>query len=262
MSAVASASSPGQTTSPLRVVLSLVVIFHLLAVVVPPLSFQANGRLGRSPSVESLMNLVRGYAQFLYLDRGYAFFAPDPGPSHLIQAAISDAQGNMTETIIPRLEDQWPRLRYHRHFMLAEFLHEIYQPPGPPAELAEISPIEARLWEQSRSRYEHVRRSIVQHLESENPGQRVVIRRLEHVLPGFVEMANDPIELSDPRLYRVLADQSLLSGETNEATGMLPEAIPAPRNLEPDPPAKPNDTQPAPTNSNSDLLESSLQGER
>ncbi|TWT82896.1 hypothetical protein CA13_43590 [Planctomycetes bacterium CA13] len=218
----------------LRWVITVGLIFHLLAVIVPPLAFQTRGPLGSSPSVEALITPVRDYSQFLYLDRGYAFFAPDPGPSHLIQAAISDDVGNMTERMIPSLDDQWPRLLYHRHFMLSEFLHEIYEPPGPPPELARIDPIAAHRWEQGRARYEFVRQSIVDHLAHENPGNRVVIRRLEHVLPGFIEMANNPIELDDPRLYRVLRDQSLIPGDVTESAATLPEAIPAPRHTEPD----------------------------
>ncbi len=211
---------------------SILLCAHLLALVMPPLAFQTRGALGDSPSVQTLLSVVRHYAQFMYVDRGYAFFAPDPGPSHLIQAAITDASGNTVEKMIPSLDDQWPRLLYHRHFMLAEYLNEIYQPPNPPEEIARLDPVGAQLWAQSRARYEYVRQSVVDHLKHQNKGQRVVIRRVEHVLPGFIEMARDPIALNDPRLYRVLPDQALDPAQSNEAARRPPEAIPAPQALE------------------------------
>ncbi|TWU34114.1 hypothetical protein Q31b_55850 [Novipirellula aureliae] len=201
---------------------------HLTAVFVPPLAFQTRGPIGSSPSIETLIAPVRRYSQFLYIDRGYAFFAPDPGPSHLIQAAMDDGENSsvadapMTERMIPDLKDQWPRLSYHRHFMLAEFLNEIYHPQGPPSSLVEQNLEEASRWQQSRARYVAVRNSIIKHLEHENPGKRVRIRRLEHRLPSFVEMINHPIELDDPQLYRILADPAFASGENTEDVAPLP----------------------------------------
>ncbi len=114
------------------------------------------------------------------------------------------------------------------------YLSEIYQPPNPPEEFAKLDPVGARIWAQSRGRYEYVRQSIVDHLQHKNNGRRVVIRRIEHVLPGFIEMASDPIPLDDPRLYRVLRDQAFDPEQSTEASSNLPEAIPAPKNVEPD----------------------------
>ena len=139
----------------LRLSLSLLVTVHLIAVVAPPLAFQARGPLGLSPSVNTLISLVQDYSQFLYMDRGYAFFAPDPGPSHLIQVAIASESGTQEsgtiesgtiEQMYPDRQAQWPRLLYHRHFMITEFLEEIYQPPGPPPELFQVDPVEAENW--------------------------------------------------------------------------------------------------------------------
>ena len=213
-----------------RTVISLLVSGHLLAVVLPPLAFQTRGPLGTSPSVAMLFDRFEGYCQFLYLDRGYAFFAPDPGPSHLVQAAITDREGDQVERMIPSLDDQWPRLLYHRHFMLTEFLEEIYQPPGPPQELVEGDPAEARQWRLARSRYEHVRKSFVEHLRHEYPQQTVAIRRIEHVLPEVLEFQASPIELTDPVFYRVLLDQPV---DTPTVPPLLPpqqatETVPVP----------------------------------
>lgn len=210
----------------LKWIASALIVFHLLAVALPPLAFQTINLDGPSPLVGTLIRPFQGYGQFLYIDRGYAFFAPDPGPSHLIQAAVTQPDGSLVETMYPDREDQWPRLLYHRHFMLAEYLHEIYWPPGPPNEMFESDPEAALLWQQRRGRYEYVRKSLVDHLQHVNEGRPVAIRRLEHGLPSLTDYVREPIELVDERLYRVLLDQPIYSDEIAPATET--EVIPAP----------------------------------
>lgn len=203
--------------------ISFLIIGHLLAVVLPPLSLQTRGPVGQSPSVSTLLRIVEGYSQMLYIDRGYAFFAPDPGPSHLIQAAITDKDGGRVELMFPDRNEQWPRLLYHRHFMLSEFMEEIYQPPGPPESLVQSSPEEAEFWIETRSRYEHVRKSVVDHLRHVHPDHDVAIRRVEHLIPDLLDYQQEPIELTDERLYRVMLDQAPPSDEP-EDDASLPSA--------------------------------------
>ncbi len=218
-----------------RLALSLLLVLHLLAVFLPPLSFQTRGPLGQSPSVSSVLRPLEGYGEFLYINRGYAFFAPDPGPSHLIQAAITDSQGNRTEVMIPDRQAQWPRLLYHRHFMLTEFLFEIYEPALSPAAIAALDPQEANYWRQSRSRYEHFRQSLVQHLEHTNPESEVAIRRIEHLIPDLVEFQRQPVALTDPESYRVLLDQPIDFAEppVPEEVEQLPAVTPVVPSPEP-----------------------------
>ncbi|KAA1260193.1 hypothetical protein LF1_27320 [Rubripirellula obstinata] len=192
-----------------RSIASVIVLLHVAAVILPPLAFQARGPLGVSPAIETAITPFEKYAQSFYIDRGYAFFAPDPGPSHLIQAAITDSDGNRVEELYPDLDQQWPRLLYHRHFMLAEYLEEIYHPPGPPRELAELDREAAEYWVRSRARYEHVRQSVVDHLKQKHSGQQVAIRRIEHLIPDLSMFIEQPIALDDPQLYRVLQDQPI-----------------------------------------------------
>lgn len=213
----------------LRLILSLLIAVHLIAVLLPPLAFQTRGPLGLSPLIDTLIRPVEGYSQFLYMDRGYAFFAPEPGPSHLLQAAIGTETGTV-ERMYPDREDQWPRLLYHRHFMITEFLEEIYQPPGPPEALVRIDPVEADYWLRRRARYEHVRQSIIDHLRHENPGREVAVRRIEHLIPDLNDFRRDPIELTDPRLYQVLLDDpiELEAADELSAPAAPPESIPSP----------------------------------
>jgi hypothetical protein len=196
-------------TKRVRLLFSILIIGHLLALILPPLSVQTRGPAGQSPSVSTALEWVEPYSQLLYIDRGYAFFAPDPGPSHLIQVAITNPDGQRIERRYPDLDQQWPRLLYHRHFMLSEFLHEIYHPPGPPEELQNANPQEAKYWSLSRSRYERIRKSIIDHLRHEYPGDSVAIARIEHLLPNLLDYQQEPVELTDERLYRVLLDQPI-----------------------------------------------------
>lgn len=201
--------------------ISLVLVLHLTAVALPPMMFQSGG----SAWVATLLTPFRAYTEFLYLDRGYAFFAPNPGPSHLIQAAVTQSDGQRTETMYPDLDQQWPRLLYHRHFMLAEFLTEIYQPPGPPRELVEMDRLAAEDWVRLRARYEHVRQSIVDHLRHEHDEKPVAIRRIEHLIPSAQEYLSEDIQLTNPLLYDVLRDLPLTSPPPIAAP---PESIPPP----------------------------------
>lgn len=61
--------------------------------------------------------------QTLYLSHGYRFFAPDPGPSHLLVYRLHYADGRMKEKRFPDRDSISPRLRYHRWFMLSETLY-------------------------------------------------------------------------------------------------------------------------------------------
>ncbi len=219
--------SPQRLGKGTKIGLSLLVVLHVWAIAAPPLAFQTRGPLGGSPSVATLTAPVRGYGEFLYLNRGYAFFAPDPGPSHLIQAAYVDAVGNPAEEMFPDLDHQWPRLLYHRHFMLSEFLHEIYQPPGPPPGLGEVDANAARAWSAARGRYESVRVSYVNHLTTSREGSRdLAIRRLEHRIPSFVEFASRSLPLQDSSYYGVLLDRVPDLGESGQLGGPIaPEVL-------------------------------------
>jgi hypothetical protein len=192
-----------------------------------------------SPSVASVVTPVEPYAQMLYLNRGYAFFAPDPGPSHLFQVAVKRADGTTQEILFPDRDQQWPRLAYHRHFMLAEYWTEIYQPPGPPPELAKEEPEAAEAWKSARKRYESIRQSFAKHIEATDPGCEVVgVRRIEHRIPLFEDYRNNPIKLNDPSLYRVMLDQPIVAGASGRGDASREDVLLAP--------AKPTETVPVP----------------
>ncbi|MEM8667515.1 MAG: hypothetical protein AAGG48_08380 [Planctomycetota bacterium] len=223
-------SAPSKPSfSRVRLLISCLLIGHLMAIVLPPLSLQTRSPLGLSPSVSTVLAWFEPYSQFLYVDRGYAFFAPDPGPSHLVQAAVTSSNGDRKELMFPDLDEQWPRLLYHRHFMLTEYLETIYRPPGPPPQLVELDPEQAKFWSDSRRRYEHVRQSYIDHLRSVYPDNEVAIRRVEHQIPGILQFQENPIDLDDESLYRVMLDLPVVWEDPNRQPV---ESIPPP-NLRP-----------------------------
>lgn len=60
------------------------------------------------------------YLNLAYLNHGYNFFAPDPAGTHVIRYQVPQISGEPLEREFPNLQQQWPRLLYHRHMMLAE----------------------------------------------------------------------------------------------------------------------------------------------
>ena len=113
--------------------LPVAIVFHLTAVFVAPLAFASEYS---SPFVNAIYAALRPYIAAMYLDHGYFFFAPNPGPSHLVDYKVEFADGRPPLTgRFPDLKTERPRLLYHRHFMLSESLHSRYRYPlTPPPE--------------------------------------------------------------------------------------------------------------------------------
>lgn len=64
-------------------------------------------------------NVFRWYLNALYLNHGYSFFAPDPGPSLVMEYEVQRKDGStIRRGRLPDVERHWPRLLYHRYFML------------------------------------------------------------------------------------------------------------------------------------------------
>jgi hypothetical protein len=185
--------------------ISFGVVFHLWALLGRPLQFATQGPTGPSPAASAFYAPVRPYSEFTYLNHGYAFFAPNPGPSHLVRATI-ERDGDATEELwYPDLRRQWPRLLYHRHFMLTEFLHNTFQPAEIPPELSE-EPEVLRRWQRDRRRYEAIRGSFASHLRERYDASRVELVRVEHQLVGLPEFLAGARRLDDPELYLDLPD--------------------------------------------------------
>lgn len=142
--------SPWPWRPTVRVILSLLIALHLTAVFSAPWYIQlrpimtpqlepgsvvrdANGRPipfeelrpdeypPQRPRVPlALFEFFFHYANLLYINNGYDFFSPNPVPSQLIRYWVYDSGGQEISTgMFPDRKEQWPRLFYHRHMMLA-----------------------------------------------------------------------------------------------------------------------------------------------
>ena len=95
---------------------SVLLVFHLACVFIAPLAVVDP----RSDIAALVYRPVSPWTQGLYLDHGYRFFAPEPGPSHIIQYEIVRSDGTNLQGHFPDRDQNWPRLLYHRWFMLSE----------------------------------------------------------------------------------------------------------------------------------------------
>jgi hypothetical protein len=110
------ASSP-PLSKKLRWLVSILVVLHISAVVVSPSSVPPT-----SAFWDKGWWLFRPYLQLMYLNHGYKYFAPEPGPSTLLAYTLEFDDGTTRQETIPN-RGIHPRLLYHRHFMLSEFLN-------------------------------------------------------------------------------------------------------------------------------------------
>src|SRR5579871_4532118 len=91
-----SESGPGGNSSPTgwsksaRCAASALLLFHLAALVVAPCSVEPSSYL----SVQT-WRFFQPYLDAAYLNHGYHFFAPEPGPSHLVRYELELADGTI-----------------------------------------------------------------------------------------------------------------------------------------------------------------------
>ncbi len=226
-----------------RVVISLLAVWQVLAVLAEPLRFFSQSPVKFASEEARLLRLAtRPYSDFMYLSHGYSFFAPNPGPSHLLECemrpnsnvamdvrqantgrplSIANRQSSHESNwrIFPDGKQDWPRLFYHRHFMLSEFYHAQFAP----AVLAEQEKLDAGIrdqWQQDRHLYEQLQKSIQTNLAQAYPNCTVSLRRIEHALPSEYQVLVERWKLTDPRLY-----VELLEGDTPMTS---PESLPKP----------------------------------
>lgn len=102
----------------LRILISTAVSWHVFCVFVSPFSVRPSSAL-----VERIAQgtWVRWYTDPLYLNHGYHFFGPEPPVNQLMRWTVYDETGATIATgEFPNTKEQWPRLFYHRHMMLAD----------------------------------------------------------------------------------------------------------------------------------------------
>jgi hypothetical protein len=112
------AKGNGKLGPALRIIISIVIVWHFTAVFLAALCIPASSLLVRDIAQKPPM---QWYLDASYMNQGHAFFAPDVGPGHVIRYELFDQRGqSMGARDLPSLKEHWPRLRYHRHLMLAD----------------------------------------------------------------------------------------------------------------------------------------------
>ena len=208
-----------------RLLISGLLLIHLTAVFWAPFAFASDTGGISSPFAESVAAVLRPYITAMHLDHGYFFFAPNPGPSHLVDYKVEFEDGRPpAEGRFPDLAKQRPRLLYHRHFMLAEALNNSFIPAEPPPEpsppsLTASKEAKARYqlerteyasglarWRLQRTRYERLKQSFEEHLKSEYGGAQVTLTRVEHANAQPWEVSQERKPLDAPDSYRDLPE--------------------------------------------------------
>jgi hypothetical protein len=181
--------APGSLPGLVRLVISLVLVWHLAGVILAAWSIPPTSplilRLAQRPPMQ-------WYLDALYLNHGYQFFAPEPAESagHVIRYEVFDSGGSVIhQGEFPNTKDQWPRLRYHRYFMLAD------QAGLPLADEADRTYWE-RVYLESYAR---------QLLRQYGDGETIRLRRIAHY-PLFPGHAFEGRKLDDPETYKPLLE--------------------------------------------------------
>lgn len=193
---------------------------HLAAVFSEPFHFFSRSEVQTGADAEVLRSGLHAYSQWMYLDHGYFFFAPNPGPGHLLRISASDdplpltadekpnEETRNTEVVVNTLPDrksQVPRLLYHRYFMLSEFYYNRYAPFELSQELSRDSEFLKR-WQSDRRIYTAIQQSIVSHTKHKTGKAFVRLDRLERTLPDRVSILKKGIRLTDPQWLSVLPE--------------------------------------------------------
>jgi len=115
-----SARKSGQPALAIRIVVTIFLVWHITGLFLAGLSVPGP----TSPLVRYIAQHPKSpmhwYLNAFYLNQGHSFFAPDVGCGYLITSECFDANGQSIERgELPSRKENWPRLLYHRYFMLA-----------------------------------------------------------------------------------------------------------------------------------------------
>jgi hypothetical protein len=164
----------------LKVIVSVAILFHLAAVIAPPLA----GPPPASVLANRLMQPLRPYVGLVYLGHGYRFFAPDPGPGHSIRYEVTLRDGSTVTGSLPDAARDRPRLAYHRKFMVSEKISGLVPPADAPQQVRD----------DARRDWLPLVKGVARHLLEEHGGEQVELTMVEHFLPGPDEVLSGKVE--------------------------------------------------------------------
>lgn len=101
----------------IRIAFTVFILWHFTGVFLAALCVPTSSDL----VINIAQSWMQWYLDALYMNQGHSFFAPDVGPGHLIRYQLLDQSGREIEKgDFPSRKEHWPRLLYHRYFMLAD----------------------------------------------------------------------------------------------------------------------------------------------
>lgn len=211
------------------------IALHLLAVFAEPLRFFSRSDVQVAPNAELVRNFVRPYSQFLFLDHGYFFFAPNPGPGHLIRilnspepvptleddrrlTPLAEAKTlELSGSKIVQLPDRnvhTPRLLYHRYLMLSEFYYSSFVPPEIHPDLQADERI-TKLWKRDRDIYVQLKDSLHRYGREKSGYPFARVDRIERELPDAKTTLTDRVRISDIRWQYILPESPFVESPRN-----------------------------------------------
>lgn len=200
MSSVVATPSIAQMPSPrVRLIVSALVIYHVVAVFWGPFAMPPQN----SELSATVATVFRPYVDGLNLANGYRFFAPEPGPSHLVRYDVTLADGSHVKGVFPDKQEHFPRLLYHRYFMLSEFINTLDNPAADPARMHAFA------------------KSYADHLAHEYDAQDVHLYLQRHYVPRMNEVRAG-MRLSDKALYEERPLWSFKTGAPPAQVNMPP----------------------------------------
>jgi hypothetical protein len=178
-SANPSASNSSAMPRPaVRIVVSILVALHVFAIFLGPFAMPPQA----SELASTFADVFRPYVDILSMANGYRFFAPEPGPSHIVRYELTFDDGSTREGFFPNREVNKPRLLYHRYFMMSEFLNTLENPSAP------------------RDRVQTYANGYAQHLAHAEGAKSVRLFLRRHWVPRMEEVRSGT-KLSDKVLY-------------------------------------------------------------
>jgi hypothetical protein len=176
---ISESSNAGAGWSPwAKRIASVLLAWHVAAVFIAPCAVEPTSRLFRD-----LWSFFHPYLEVMYVNHGYHFFAPEPGPGHLIEYQLEFADGRTETGRFPDRDRHRPRLLYHRHFMLSEFLNATADSGA------------------SSDAFNAYVKSFGDHLRHRTGAERVSLSLIRHRLATGEEVLAG-VRLDAPQLYR------------------------------------------------------------
>ena len=194
---------------------SVVLVLHLVAIVSAPWAMQPSSVLA-----QRVFSFFQPYVDLAFLNHGYHFFAPEPGPSHVIRYELQLDDGKLITGQFPDAHAHSPRLLYHRHFMLSETANRLAVDPAQQPALDELS------------------RSFAEHLMTQYSASRATLYLRRHYIQTPEQVAAG-MPLDAPELFaerplgtfdlrdsgRAQALRSVSQTTNAEPEGLRPAAI-------------------------------------